>query len=169
MKFTWACSFKTNSVGQFLAWRANNHSDGQEISLLYNSEDNYLVCKSPPLDPILSQMNVFKTLIPQLDLIISSDLHLISQGGLFHSYLPANTMHEFCVCAMHATWPVHLILGTAISILILVSYSRLIRVSPFVLFISWVFPHACYNASLSQHVLIAQMILSEIQTITYLI
>jgi hypothetical protein len=48
----------TNSMEQRPSWEANSFSDSQEIPrILCNLEANYLIHKSPPPVPILSQRN----------------------------------------------------------------------------------------------------------------
>jgi hypothetical protein len=48
----------TNSMEQSTSWKANSRSVSQQIlRLLRNQKVHYCVHKSPPLDPLLRQMN----------------------------------------------------------------------------------------------------------------
>jgi hypothetical protein len=49
------------------SWEANSHSDSQEIPcLMWGLKVYYPVLKSPPLVPILSQINPIHTILPYL-------------------------------------------------------------------------------------------------------
>jgi hypothetical protein len=65
-------------------WKANSHSASQEIpSLLRNPKVHYRVQKSPPVVPILSQMNLVNNFPP------------ISLGPIYHLRLglPSDLLH----------------------------------------------------------------------------
>jgi hypothetical protein len=73
-KFLIPCpkSEQTNSKEQNSSWEANSRSTSQEISLLLcNPNIHYRVHKSPPLVPILSQMNPIHILPPYFSKILT--------------------------------------------------------------------------------------------------
>jgi len=81
-----------NSIQHDPSWEANSHSASQEIpppphTLLWNTEVHYRVHKSPPLVPILSQMNPYHTL-PTYFFSIHSNIILDLPSGLLPSGFP---------------------------------------------------------------------------------
>jgi hypothetical protein len=82
-------------------WEATNYAATQELpSILWNAKVHYRVHKSPPLVPILNQINPIHT-IPSHPislrsiLIMSTHLHLGLPSGLFPSGFPTNILHAF--------------------------------------------------------------------------
>jgi hypothetical protein len=72
-------------------------------------EVHYRVHNSPPLVPILSQINPVHT-TPSYVLILSFHLRLGLPSGLFPSGFPIKILYAFLFSPIRATWPSHLIL-----------------------------------------------------------
>jgi hypothetical protein len=96
-------------------WKTNSHSSCQEIALLlWNPKVHYRVHKSPPLDPILSQMSPIH-ILPLYFPKIHSHITLPStprfSHGLVHSGFPTKiyALLIFHACCMlrrsHPLWP----------------------------------------------------------------
>jgi hypothetical protein len=88
--------------------------------MLWNPKIYYHVHKSPPLVPILSQINPINT-IPSLRsiLILFTHLRLGLPSGLFPSGIPTNILNAFLFSPIRATFPVHRILPELIILIIL--------------------------------------------------
>jgi hypothetical protein len=91
---------RSNSMEQTLSWEANSGSDSQEIPRLYGIRRFiYLVHKSPPLDPILSQMNSVHNFhhISVSHILKFSHLSLGLPSGLFLSGFPTKILYAFLI------------------------------------------------------------------------
>jgi hypothetical protein len=78
------------------SWETANCAVTQELpSILWNPKVHYRVHKSPPLVPILSQINPIHTIPSYLRsiLILSTHLRLGLPSGLFPSSCPTNILH----------------------------------------------------------------------------
>jgi hypothetical protein len=95
------------------SWEADNWAATQEIpSILWNPKVHYHVHKSPPLVPILSQINPICTIPSYLRsiLILSTHLCLGLPSGLLPYGFPTNILYAFLFSPIHATCHAHLIL-----------------------------------------------------------
>jgi hypothetical protein len=99
------------------SWEAANCAATQELpSMLRNPKIHYRVHKSPPLIPILSQINPVHTIPSYLSKIylnivqLSTHLRFGLPSGLFLSGFPTNILHAFRFSPILAIWPAHLIL-----------------------------------------------------------
>jgi hypothetical protein len=94
------------------AWEAENCAATQELpSILWNPKLHYHVHKSPPIVPILSQINPVHTIPSYLRsiLILSTHLRLGLPSGLFPSASPTNILYGF-FSPIRSTCHAHLIL-----------------------------------------------------------
>jgi hypothetical protein len=62
----------TDSMEQGPSWKGKSHSVSQEIPAFMESKDYYCVFNSPPLAPILSQMNAVHNFPPYFSMIQSN-------------------------------------------------------------------------------------------------
>jgi hypothetical protein len=89
------------------SWETTSHKTTQDFpNVLWNSQVQYGVHKSPPLVPILSHSNPVNTTISYLRsyLILSSYLRLVLPSGLFPSGFRTKILYAglFSPCVLHA-------------------------------------------------------------------
>jgi hypothetical protein len=93
-------------------WETANCAATQELlSILWNPKVHYRVHQSPPLAPILSNINPIHT-IPSYRrsiLILSTHLRFDLPSRLFPSGFPTNILYAFLFSPICATCPVRLI------------------------------------------------------------
>jgi hypothetical protein len=104
------------------SWEAVNCAATQEIlSILWNPKVHYHVHKSPPLVPILSQIDPIHTIPSYLRsiLILSTHLRLGLPSNLFPSGFRTDILYVLFFSHIRATCPAHLILLDLIILIIL--------------------------------------------------
>jgi hypothetical protein len=95
------------------SWEVNSCAATEELpNILWSPKVNYSVHKSPPLIPILSQINSVHTTISYLSsfLILSAHLCLGLPSGLLLSSFHTNILQHSSTSSIQTTFPVHLIL-----------------------------------------------------------
>jgi hypothetical protein len=107
-------------VEQSPSWQANSQASSQISLLLWNPNVHYRVHKSPPLVPILSQMNPLHT-FPSSFWKIHSNIVFTSTPRSWEWSLPFRcsdqNLNVFPISAMYATCPAHLILLDLITLM----------------------------------------------------
>jgi len=95
--------FMTNSIKQS-PWETNSSSGSQEISqLLWNLKIHYCVHKSPPLVPILSQMNPLHTFPPCFSKIhFNIILPSAPRSSLQVLWTKFHMHFSYLLCVLHA-------------------------------------------------------------------
>jgi hypothetical protein len=79
-------------------WQTNSRSTNQEISrLLWNPKFHYRVHNSPPLDPVLSQINSVRNFSP-----CSSNIILLSTPKTSKCPFPSDFPTKFCTISHHS-------------------------------------------------------------------
>jgi hypothetical protein len=113
----------THSLMQLISsWEAANCAATQELtSILWKPKVHYRNNKSPPLVPILNQINPIHAIPFYLRhiLILSAHLLLGLPSRLFPSGLPTNILYAFLFSPIRVTCPDHLILLHLIILIIL--------------------------------------------------
>jgi hypothetical protein len=99
------------------SWEAANCAATQEFpTFLWNPKIHYGVHKSPPLVPILSQINPIHTTLSKIHFNIVHHLSLGIHSGLFLSGCPINILYVFLL-PIRATCPAHLILPDLVTLI----------------------------------------------------
>jgi hypothetical protein len=100
------------------SWAAANCVATQKLpSNLWNPKVHYRVHKSPPLVPILSQIDPIHTISLKSILIVYTHLRLDLPSGHSPSDFPINILYAFLFSHIRATCPAHLIIKNYIHIL----------------------------------------------------
>jgi hypothetical protein len=102
-----ACPSTSLATSRFPFWEASNLSTGQEIPhLLWRTKLNYSAYRSPPLDPVLSQMKPFHVPTPYT-FKICFNINLAStrmsfKWSFFFLGLPTKILYVFIISPLRA-------------------------------------------------------------------
>jgi hypothetical protein len=110
----WDLSLLTDSMELGPSWEASSYAATQKLPYIrWNSKVHYHVLKSPPLVPILSQINQVYTTPFFRSKIHFNIIHpatLCFPSGLFSSGFPTNILYAFLSVLIRVTCPAYLIL-----------------------------------------------------------
>jgi hypothetical protein len=118
---TYLFTHSLHGVGYYLKRRLSLSLSKNILLSLWKPKVHYRVHKSPPLDPIPSQLNPVRPSIPvslRSSLMLSSHLRLGLSSGILPSGIPTKTLQTPLPSPMHATSPAHLILLDLINLTI---------------------------------------------------
>jgi hypothetical protein len=108
----WSSVEVTNSTEQNAPWEANRSSASQEIAhILQNLKVHYHFYNSPPLFPIMSQINPIHASYPiswKLIFLFPSYLCLGLPSVIFPSGFLTRTLYAPLLYSLHATCPIKL-------------------------------------------------------------
>jgi len=105
-----------------LSWEGYSRSASQKVPrLVWNPKVHFRAHSSPPLVPILNQINPVQTFppyFPKINSNINLHLRLGLPSGVFPSGFPTEILYAFLVYPKRATYPAHLILPDLITLTI---------------------------------------------------
>jgi hypothetical protein len=102
-------------------WEVASCAAHQELTnILWNQKVHCRVQKSPPLVPVLSQINPVRTIPSSLRsiFILSFHIHLGLPSGLLPPGFPTKTLYAFLSSPIHSKCPVNLVLVDLIILIV---------------------------------------------------